>query len=292
MNPQDLVRLIDFDRLWLVIVIMPLGYLFGRLIDRWGRRLASESRKMNQRIQQFLPMVRASIYTVMLVILGSQVLVLERSTAVGLFGLVLLVVGFVLKDVLASVTGYVVILADSPFKVGDRVSFGDSYGEIREIGMRSTRLQTLDDNLVTIPNSKFLTEAVASATGTQLHCMVVIPFYVAAGEDFERARQIIAEAAATSRYVYLDEPVVSLVSDEFMGERFVTVIRVKAYVFDAKYEKAFASDVTIRVKRALRAAGIRGPDQQYRDLELNQGREMPLPPAAAPSASTRSETRG
>jgi len=53
----------------------------------------------------------------------------------------------------------------------------------------------------------------------------------------------------------------------------VTVIRVNAYVLDARFEKAFASDVTERVKGSLRAAGIRTPDQQDRDVDLNSGRE-------------------
>jgi len=167
----------------------------------------------------------------------------------------------------------VILLMDEPFQVGDRVAFGGYYGEISEIGLRSVRMITLDDNLVTIPNNKFLNEASASANAGALDCMVVIPFYLGAAEDFVAARRLIEEATATSRYVFLDKPMTSLVSDEFMGERFVTVIRIKAYVFDARYEKAFASDVTERVKLALRAAGICTPDQQYRDLEMN-GREM------------------
>ena len=120
------------------------------------------------------------------------------------------------------------------------------------------------------------TIAVASANAGALDCMVVIPFYIGAAEDFARARRIVAEATATSRYVYLNKPIATLVADEFLGERFVTVIRVKAYVFDARYEKAFATDVTERVKTALRAEGIRAPDQQYRDLDLNDGQETPL----------------
>ena len=100
--------------------------------------------------------------------------------------------------------------------------------------------------------------------------MVVIPFYLGAAEDFVAARRLIEEATATSRYVFLDKPMSTLIADEFMGERFVTVVRVKAYVFDARYEKAFASDVTERVKLAFRTTGIRTPDQQYRDLDMNQ----------------------
>jgi hypothetical protein len=97
---------------------------------------------------------------------------------------------------------------------------------------------------------------------------------VAPAEDFQLARRLVEEATATSRYVFLEKPLVTLVSDQFMGERFVTVVKVKAYVFDARYESAFASDVTERVKLALREYRVRTPDMAYRDLDIN-GTETP-----------------
>ena len=78
------------------------------------------------------------------------------------------------------------------------------------------------------------------------------------------ARRIVTEATSTSRYVYLKKPVVTLVSDEFLGERFVTVIKVKAYVFDARYENAFASDVTERVLEGFRDNAIKPPAVLHR----------------------------
>ena len=101
----------------------------------------------------------------------------------------------------------------------------------------------------------------------------MIPIYVGAGESFYRARRLVYEAAVTSKYVYLEKPVVTQITDEFLGERFVTIIRVKAYVFDARFEKSFVSDVTERVKVAFRQEDIRMPDMQYRDLDLNGGQE-------------------
>jgi small-conductance mechanosensitive channel len=158
--------------------------------------------------------------------------------------------------------------------VGDRISFGGFYGEVMKMGIRSVKLVTLDDNLVTIPNNNFLNDEVASANAGALDAMVVIPFYLSAAEDFRKARRIVAEAATTSRYVYLNKPVVTLLRDDFLGERFVTIVSVKAYVFDVRFEKAFITDVTERVKLAFRELGIRTPDQGYRDLDLYD-REVP-----------------
>ena len=61
---------------------------------------------------------------------------------------------------------------------------------------------------------------------------------------------------------------------------FVTIISVKAYVFDARFEKAFETDMTVRAKRALAEAGIVTPDRAYRDLDLLGGERQPDSPTA------------
>jgi small conductance mechanosensitive channel len=189
----------------------------------------------------------------------ASVLDLRSEALFALLGTIGLAVGFAFKDVLASLMAGVLLLIDEPFQVGDRVTFKGFYGEIVSIGFRSVRLVTLDDNLVTIPNSAFLTEAVASANAGALDCMVVIPFHIAPTDDFVLARRLVTEAGASSRYVYLLKPLVTTLREGFVERHFVTTVEIKAYVFDARYEKAFVSDVTERVKLAFRQHGFLTP---------------------------------
>lgn len=275
-NPQDLqqfIEFIDLDRVPFALLVLAVGWgllqLSVRVLDDFGERFTD--RRLT--FKKAKALTRFVLYIVIAVIVASSVLRLESQTLFAVAGAISVAVGFAFKDLLGSLIAGVILLVDEPFQVGDRIAFGGFYGEVQEIGLRSVRLVTLDDNLVTIPNNLFLTESVASANAGALDCMVVIPFYIAAAEDFQLARRIVAEATTTSRYVYLNKPVVTHVRDEFLGERFVTVIKVKAYVFDARYESAFATDVTERVKSAFRAREIRTPDQQYRDLDINNGRE-------------------
>jgi small-conductance mechanosensitive channel len=271
-NVQEIVRFIDLERLPLAILILVVGFIGLRLVRGFLDDLGERFTARRLLFKKVSALARFGILAALAGVTLSSVLVLESEALLAVAGTIGVAIGFSLQDLLASLMAGVILLLDEPFQVGDRVSFGGYYGEISEIGLRSVRLVTLDDNLVTIPNNKFLTEASASANAGALDCMVVIPFYLGAAEDFARARGVIEEATATSRYVYLEKPLTTLMADEFLGERFVTVVRVKAYVFDARFEKAFASDVTERVKLAFRDAGIRTPDQQYRDLDLN-GRE-------------------
>ncbi len=268
MDIQQFLQFVDLGRLPGAVAVLVAGLAILRLITRSLDDLGERFTDRRLLFKKISALSRFLVYVVLIVVTGSRVLVLEQEALLAIGGALGLAIGFGLQGVAASLLGGIVLLIDEPFQVGDRVQAAGYYGEIMEIGLLSTRLNTLDDNLVTIPNSKFLSDASASANAGELDCMVVIPFYIAAAEDFDRARNIITEATVTSRYVYLEKPVVTLVADEFMGERFVTVVRVKAYVLDARYEKAFASDVTERAKRALRAAGIRTPDRAYRDLEV------------------------
>jgi small-conductance mechanosensitive channel len=273
MDFQQLLTFIAWGRVPFAFLIFAVGWvglvLSGRFFDDLAERF-TERRLILKKVKA---LTRFILYVTIAVLIGTSILDVHSTALVAILGSIGLAMGFAFKDLLASLMAGIILLIDEPFQVGDRVSFGGYYGEVTEIRLRSVRLVTLDDNLVTIPNSKFLSDAVASANAGALDCMVVIPFYIAAAEDFYEARRIVSEAAATSRYVYIDKPIVTLIRDEFLGERFVTVIRVKAYVFDARYESSFASDVTERVKRAFREAGIWTPDQQYRDLDLH-GREV------------------
>jgi len=274
---QNFIQFINFDGVPFALLILVVGFVglrvMGSLVDDMGERFT------NWRLQLMKgkAVLRFSAYIVMAVLVLTTVLRLENEALMAISGTLAVAIGFAMKDLAASLMAGLILIIDEPFQVGDRIAFDGYYGEVTEIGLRSVRLATLDDNAVTVPNNKFLTDSVASANAGALDAMVVVPFYIGAAEDFQRARRIVAEATATSRYVYLKKPVVTLVTDEFLGERFVTVIKVKAYVFDIRYEKAFVTDVTERVKLSFRRLGIRTPDQQYRDLDLN-AREAPTDP--------------
>ncbi|MBK9131862.1 MAG: mechanosensitive ion channel [Gammaproteobacteria bacterium] len=167
--------------------------------------------------------------------------------------------GLSLKDVVGSVIAGFILLFDRPFQVGDRVTFGEVYGEIRSIGLRAVRLVTLDDNEITIPNNRFMTDVVASANAGALDMMVVMDFHIALDADVKLARDILHEVVVTSRYVYLKKPVAIVLSEVAIAERLAVRLQVKAYVLELRYEKEFQSDVYLRGINELRKHGIKRP---------------------------------
>lgn len=168
-------------------------------------------------------------------------------------------VGFAVRDLVASFIAGVMIMIDQPFQVGDRVAFGGEYGDIRAIGLRSVRLQTLSDNTVTIPNNKFLTDMTSCGNYGALDMQVVMNFYVGIDQDILTARDIVTEAGLTSRYVHLPKPVVVLVTQVIHDNYVAVQLQLKAYVLDTQYEKAFETDVNLRVMHAFRDHHIAPP---------------------------------
>lgn len=181
----------------------------------------------------------------------------ELLLAVG--GSAAVAIGFSLKDLVASVIAGFILLFDRPFQVGDRVTFAGEYGEIQSIGLRAVRMVTLDDNLVTIPNNRFITDVVASGNAGALDMMIVMDFHLAIDADVNLARDLIFETMVTSRFVYLKKPVNIVISEVIAAQRLCMQLKAKAYVLDTKHEKSFETDVFLRATKALNAHGIKRP---------------------------------
>jgi len=229
--------------------------LLAGFVSQFGTQFAARRLTMQKiaTIAQFLIFIAtAAIVLALSFRIDKTVLTLIGGTAA-------VAIGFAMKDLVASFIAGIIIIMDRPFQVGDRVSFDGFYGDITAIGLRSVRLQTLDDNTITIPNSKFLSDITSSGNYGALDMQVVIDFYIGADQDIDRAREIVNEAALSSRYVFLAKPVVVLVTQQIVQNLVTVRLRLKAYVLDTQHEKAFETDITLRCLRAMRENGITPP---------------------------------
>lgn len=259
----DITQLIfDFfklDKVLLFIVCILCIVFTVRLINTWSGSLQLRFGGKRLAILQMTTIFSFVAYT--FGFLGVFYLVFHPSKEllVAIGGSAAVAIGFALKDLVGSIIAGFILLFDRPFQVGDRVSFGGVYGEITSIGLRSVRLKTLSDDLVTIPNSKFLTEVVSSVNSGALDMMVVTHFYISLFEDLEKVRHILHEIVITSRFAYLEKPVSMTFEEVALSNQFVIKVSVKAYVLDVKYEKSLQTDITTRATEALKRNHIERP---------------------------------
>ncbi|MFT7667517.1 MAG: small-conductance mechanosensitive channel [Planctomycetota bacterium] len=158
----------------------------------------------------------------------------------------------------------ILILFDRPFQVGDRVEFGGHYGDVTMIGLRSVKLQTLDDNTITVPNNLFLTEISSSGNYGALEMQVAVTFHIGLDQNVNRAVELAEEATVTSRFIHLPRPIVVVVDQVIVDSYIALRLVVKAYVLDTQYEKAYSTDITLRVMQAFQDEGIAPPAVLHR----------------------------
>jgi len=89
--------------------------------------------------------------------------------------------------------------------------------------------------------------------------MVVIPFHVALDADHDQARCIIYETVVTSPFAYLAKPVTVVAAEVIVDHALALQLTAKAYVLDVQYEKAFQTDVVMRVTKAFLTHRMKRP---------------------------------
>lgn len=256
-----------------VLVIVAVAWLLMQLIRRVAAQLALRLVDRRLMIQQSVTMVGFVVYIGAIAASIPVLFALTDEMMLALGGTIAVTVGFALKDLAAAVIAGIILLVDKPFQVGDRVTFDGFYGEIVAIGLRSVRLVTLDDNLVTIPNNKFLNDSVSSGNAGELNMLVQQDFYIGIDQDLATAKRIAQEAITSSPYAYLDKPWAVLVNEVIQDQYFALRLRTKVYVNDVHYEKVLESDVTERIVKGFAEAGIQRPAILYRNAPLSADRE-------------------
>lgn len=257
-SDASVITKLDLSGLFSALLVLAITLVAVRIttstVTGFGERFVDKRLLLNQiaTVTRFILWLIGGILVV-------RTLALPPEVTIGLTGGAAVTIGFALKDLVASVLAGLTIIIDRPFQVGDRVSFGEYYGEIAAIGLRSVRLITLDDNVVTIPNNKFLTESVSSGNAGALDMLIQLDFLVGVDEDVSLAKRLVEECMLSNRYVYTKKPWVVLVNLVLSGNYPAVRLRAKAYVLDVQYEKAYETDVTERVLMAFRAHGVRPP---------------------------------
>ena len=153
-------------------------------------------------------------------------------------------IGFASQDMLKNIFGGLMIVLARPFQVGDKIKVGEFYGEVIEIGLRTTSIVTPDDSIVSIPNMEIVSKSVSNANSGALDCQVVTEIFLPPEADLIAARKIAWEAAVTSPHVYLKKPVSVVVVEMPVERRIFSKLKIKDYVLDTRLEFAFSSDVT------------------------------------------------
>lgn len=230
------------------LLILLAAYLTLRILDKLVLWLSERIAKgWRLRVKQFLPFLRMIVLTTTVAVLMNLFLNLSKENILAVTGTAAVALGFAFKDYASSIIAGIVGLFESPYGVGDRIKIGDYYGEVISYGLRSVKIQTPDDNTITIPHNKIWTEAVSNANAGALEAQVVTEFYFAHDVDINLVRKILYRVAQTSKYTALKLPIVVVMEEKPWG----TAFKLKAYPLDARDEFIYKTDLIVRAKQAF-----------------------------------------
>lgn len=253
---EEFENLISVGTILAIIIVLLFTYFLNRLLVAILDNLSERSTKYRLGIKRMVPVVRLLIWAFAFYIIIAAVIDPPLGTVITVLASIGIAVGFAAQDILKNIFGGFMIILDRPFQVGDKIEVGDHYGEVISIGLRSCRIVTPDDSIVSIPNGELVNEAVSNANSSALDCQVVAEIYLPVDVDVDAAKRIAYRAAVSSRYVYLKKPVVVIALNEVHEENFVIKLRVKAYVLDIRYEFPFKSDMTELILSELKKKGL------------------------------------
>jgi small-conductance mechanosensitive channel len=190
----------------LFVVVFAAIYLLGKHFMTRAVRGSLRTRDFDETLVGLAVSVTVVLTAVVAVALAATVagfgVVLSAFAILG--GALALAVGFAAQDLIANFVAGVFIVQDEPFVVGDWVEWDGNSGVVREIQLRVTKLDTFDNQLVTVPNSDLAGAAVVNNVANDRR-RVAVDFGIGYQDDIELARDAIVDEGARIDGV-LEEP--------------------------------------------------------------------------------------
>ena len=193
--------------IFLVLVFFNLVYHALDELMQWyiaGRRERSDALIS----RQMLPVAEK---LALLFLMGMALIVILKHFNYDIFSIVTalgigsLAIGMAAKDTLAHMISGFTLMLDRPFRIGDRIKLaGGQTGDVQDIGLRSTKIMTLDSQLLVIPNSDLCNTMLINQAAPDVRAKGRVNIGVAYDSDVELVKRALVDAALEVEEVLRD----------------------------------------------------------------------------------------
>ena len=172
-------------------------------------------------------------------------------------GIVGITVAMASKDTLSNFFGALTILMDKPYRIGDSISLSDDeYGQVIDIGLRSTRIRTTDNKVIIVPNVTISNSQLINYCMPDLTRMQYVRIGISFNSDVEKASKILVETAAGISGVMKDPAPVVYV--EGLGDYSVNLVML-VWVENFRRDWDVQDRVYRQIMRRFAEAGVEVP---------------------------------
>jgi len=177
-------------------------------------------------------------------------------------------VGFGLQNIASNFISGLVILAERPITIGDRVEVAGITGQVQQIRARSTVIRTNDNITMIVPNTKFIDSPVTNWTYGDPRVRFRVPVGVAYGSDIAKVREALL-AAGRENPNTLKDPAPSVFLEKFGDNSIDFELVVWSSEMSARPSR-YRSDLNFAIEQKFRESGIEIAFPQ-RDLHIRSG---------------------
>lgn len=203
-----------------------------------------------------------------LVILGAivafQFVGIDLSGLAVIFGLLSVGIGFGLQNLTSNFISGLILLFERPIKAGDRVTVGDTIGDVIAIRMRFTTIRTPNNIMIIVPNSEFVSSRVINWSYGESKVRLDIEVGVSYNSDPDQVFKVLMDVAKENRDV-LEFPQADVLLKSFGDSAWNMQLRV--WITDPKRIYEIQSDINCAIVKSFRNHDIEIPFPQ-RDLHM------------------------
>jgi small-conductance mechanosensitive channel len=224
--------------------------------------------RLDRGLQDALARIAGYVALAVGLVVGLSVIGIELTSLTVLAGALGVGVGFGLRNIIENFVSGLILLAERPIRLGDRIEVGDVTGEVVAIGARSTIVRSNDNISVIVPNSQLITEAVTNwGLGGDKRVRFKIAVGVGYGSEPREVERILLDVARSNPHVLRDPP--PKVAFRAIGESSIDFeLRVwTAELYD--HPASIQSELYFAIWDAFKGARIEIPFPQ-RDLHLRE----------------------
>jgi small-conductance mechanosensitive channel len=208
-TPVSLATMVEF------IAVITLVVLLSRLIRRLLRTRVLARTKLDLGQQYAIARIASYVVLVIGLLISAETFGVKLSSLAVIAGALGVGIGFGLQNIVSNFISGLIILAERPIQIGDRVDLGNNtVGKVMRIGARATHVLTNDNIMVIVPNSEFISSRVVNWTHIDPRVRLRINVGVSYSSDPHLVEKLLLEIAESNASV-LKNPLPTVVFKEF-----------------------------------------------------------------------------
>lgn len=222
---------------FIIIIAVFIGVrIVDILIDEWGRKYASKTKStIDDHIVNIVHKSTKVAYFIIVLLMILNTWGIKIGPLLASLGIAGIAVAFALQSTLGNIFGGISMILDKNIEVGDVIILDpETKGTVLDIGLRSTKMRTFDNEVVIIPNGKLSDSKIQNIAQPEPPSRVVIPFGVAYGSKIDKVKKVVLKEIAKIEGLQKEpEPMVRFL------EMSDSALLFKAYFYVDHYSKRF-----------------------------------------------------